>query len=294
MVDGIKIGFMPLGSYLKKSTSEICDHLKAIGYDAVEWNVSAVTASGGICPRKNSESVLSGIFSDTKNSGLEVSEITVQRDMIVMDEKERNDNIKYTIECIETFSSFGAKVFNIFTGPIPWIKNPIVVGTDLSMGEAWNMVFDAVDQLLPVAKKHNAVLALESVWEMLAHDFYTAKFLIDRYQSPNLGINFDPSHDVLAGNLDAGWMIRQWGKEKIAHVHLKDAAGIQKKGNFVFPLLGEGNVDWKAFKGAMKEIGYSGVMSVEFESFTYLDTILGGSMEEAARISMEAIKKLFA
>ena len=287
MVGGFKIGFMPMGSYLSKSTSEICGHLKTLGYDAVEWNVNAV------CPRKNKDSVLSGIFRDTKNSGLEVSEITVQRDMVLLDEKERQDNIKYTVECIETFSSFGVTVFNIFTGPVPWIKNPLVIGTDVNMGEAWNMVFDAVDQLLPVAKKNNAVLALESVWGMLAHDFYTAKFLIDRYQSPNLGINFDPSHDILSGNYDVGWIIRQWGSEKIAHVHLKDAAGIQKKDRFVFPLLGEGNVDWKAFKEAMAGIGYSGVMSVEFESFTYLATILGGSMEDAAQISMDNIKKLF-
>jgi sugar phosphate isomerase/epimerase len=161
------------------------------------------------------------------------------------------------------------------------------------MGEAWGMVFDAFDTILPAAKKHDAVIALEPVFGMLAHDFYTAKFLIDHYQSPNIGLNFDPSHDILSGNYDTGWMIRQWGKETIKHVHLKDAAGIAENDRFIFPLLGEGKINWRSFKEAMREIGYQGVMSVEFESFAYLANILDGSMEEAAGISMDCVKKLF-
>lgn len=286
MVGGFKIGFMPTGSYLKKNVPEICGHLKSLGYDAVEWQADFV------CPRKNKVSALEQIFRDTKNSGLEVSEITIQRNMVSLDDNERLDNLKYTIECIEAFSSFGVKVFNLFTGPQPWLRNPLKIGVDLSMGEAWNMVFDTVDNLLPAAIKSNAVLALEAVWGMLSHDFYTAKFLIDHYKSPHFGINFDPSHDMLSGNYDVGWIIRQWGNS-ISHVHLKDASGIPEKDKFVFPLLGEGNVNWKSFAKAMKDIAYSGVMSVEFESFMYLASILGGSMEEAAGISMENIKKLF-
>ena len=288
MVEGFKIGFLPSGSYQKKTVPEICDSLKAIGYDAVELPV------GMVCPRKNKESAISNVFTDTKNSGLEVSEICVQVDYITANENERQDNVKYTLECIEALSSFGAKIFNIFSGPVPWAKYPFRVGVDIKMGDAWNILFDALDSILPVAKRNNAYLALESVWGMLAHDFYSAKFLIDHYDSPNLGLNFDPSHDILSGNFDIGWIIRQWGREKIKHVHLKDAAGIQDDDRkFVFPLLGEGKIDWRSFKKAMSDIGYSGVMSVEFESMAYLNNILGGNMEEAARISMDCIKKLF-
>ena len=289
MVEGFKIGFLASGSYLRKSAAEICDHLKSLGYDAVEWQI------GTVDPRKKSESELAGIFRDTKNSGLEVSEVTLQRDLVVCNENERRENINYMIECINALSSFGVKVFNLFTGPIPWIKNPVKVGNDISMGEAWKMVFDAFDAILPIAKKNNAVIALESVWGMIAHDFYTSKFLLDHYKSPALGMNFDPSHDILSGNFDTAWIVRQWGRENIKHVHLKDAAGIQDDANkFVFPLLGEGKIDWRSFRDAMRDINYSGVMSVEFESFSYLANILDGSMEEAAGISMACIKKLFA
>ena len=82
-------------------------------------------------------------------------------------------------------------------------------------------------------------------------------------------INLDPSHGILYGNLDIGWVVKQWGS-RIAHVHLKDAIGERPEiGKFIFPLLGEGRVDWYAFFSALEEIDYTGSCSVEFESDTY-------------------------
>jgi sugar phosphate isomerase/epimerase len=115
--------------------------------------------------------------------------------------------------------------------------------------------------------------------------------LIDHYRSPFLGVNYDPSHDILSGHFDVGWMIRQWGIKRIKHIHLKDAAGIQNNGQFIFPLIGEGHVNWASFFEALREIGYQGYSSVEFESFAYLKTILNNDMAAAA--SMSFSKKLF-
>ena len=63
-------------------------------------------------------------------------------------------------------------------------------------------------------------------------------------------------------------------------------------GKFIFPLPGEGLVDWKEFFTALDEIGYDGFCSVEFESFTYYEKILSNDPEAAARISMQAIQSL--
>ena len=106
-----------------------------------------------------------------------------------------------------------------------------------------------------------------------------------------LGVNFDPSHDILYGNLDMGWIIRQWDK-KIKHIHLKDAVGIPEEGKFIFPLLGEGNVNWQEFFKALNEIDYQGFMSVEFESFKYYDRVLKSDSVKAAELSMKSLKCL--
>jgi inosose dehydratase len=103
----------------------------------------------------------------------------------------------------------------------------------------------------------------------------------------------DPSHYQLYGN-DLPWVIGKWGS-RIKHVHLKDVVG--RPGlpmqDFIFPLLGEGSIDWEAFTRALDEVGYDGYLSVEFESFAYYRQVLGGDPARAAELSMEQVRGLF-
>jgi sugar phosphate isomerase/epimerase len=153
------------------------------------------------------------------------------------------------------------------------------------------MLYESFDILVPQAEKCKMNLAVEAVWGMFCHDYYSLRPLIDHYDSDYLGVNLDPSHDVLAGNLDVGWIVKSWGN-KIKHVHLKDAVGIPVLGKFIFPLLGEGNVDWTPFFKALEEIGYDGYLSVEFESFKYYEQILDHDIKKVAELSWGNIKKL--
>ena len=70
------------------------------------------------------------------------------------------------------------------------------------------------------------------------------------------------------------------------------AAGVQVMGRHLFPLLGEGFVDWDAFCKAIEEVGYEGFMSVEFESFRYYEQILDRDIEKTATMSLEQVRKL--
>lgn len=292
-----KIGFKVAEgcSYLEWETEQICQHLKNLGYTAIEWITETLN------PYEMSLEEIKSVIKISNDYGLEVSEIVVQKDLLILDEEKRQANIQYVLKCIEVYAKAGIKVINLFTGPRPWISNPVVVGRDISENRAWDMVFEAYDKLVAAAEEHGIQLAVEGVWGHLCRDFFTTQFLINHYNSPALGVNYDPSHDILHGNMDVAWTIRQWGKDRIKHVHLKDAAGWysndtvgqMKDSRFVFPLLGEGKVDWKAFIKAMDEIGYDGAMVVEFESFDYLNNILDGNMQKAAEISMEHVKKLF-
>jgi sugar phosphate isomerase/epimerase len=102
----------------------------------------------------------------------------------------------------------------------------------------------------------------------------------------------DPSHGNLCRN-DIPWVIRQWNS-RIKHAHLKDSVGLPGRDgvSFIFPLLGEGQVDWKSYFDAMQSIGYEGFYSVEFEAFLYLNKVLKGDMLSAARLSWENINAL--
>lgn len=287
MIKNKKISYIPTGSFNEMPVEKICETLKTIGYDGIEWTQFFAN------PDNHTQKDLQKLVDTTHSFELEISEIVVQQDIVVADKAERQDNIRRVLNCIERYSEVGINTINLFTGPCPWIPDPLVIGKNISMGDAWAMVFEAFDQFVALAEKYRINIAVENVWLMLANDFYSAQYLINHYNSPYLGVNFDPSHDILANNTDTGFIIRQWGKERIKHMHLKDAVGIQKLDRFIFPIIGEGNVDWDAFSKATDDIGYEGYMSVEFEAFNYVKRIFKNDWVKAAQISMDNIKYIF-
>ena len=281
----IRYGFLPSGSLMKWEIEKLCALLSGIGYEGIELLPDfALTDEAG---RKR-------LLSAVEKNGLTISEAVLQRDLVIPEEEGRKAAIQWIVDAIPRVEQLGVGIVNLFTGPEPWKPNPVIVGRDVSQTQAWDWVFEAFDRILPVAEKHHMKIAVENVWGMLAHDLFTHKYLQSRYESPLLGVNLDPSHDVLYGNTDMRFLVNAWGKEKIFHVHLKDAVGVPEGGKFLFPLLGEGNVNWTDFFGELKRIGYDGFASVEFESWNYLSRLAGGRNEEAARVSFDAIKKLTA
>lgn len=288
MLCGKRIAYMPTGSLARMELDALCALLKNIGYDGVEWTQHFAN------PYRTSLKDRKKLLSVPEKHGLSVSEIVVQQDLVVADEAAWRRNIDYVLRCIEAYSEIGITVINLFSGPIPWQTNRLIIGETIQEGKAWELLFRAFDEILPHAERYGVDLAVENVWMMLCHDYISLSYLLNRYDSKHLGVNYDPSHDVLAGHMDVGWVIRQWGKERIKHVHLKDAAGVQGMQQFIFPLLGEGMVDWAAFIAAIEQIGYEGYLSVEFESFAYVDRIWKGDWEQAARNAYQNCIALFA
>ncbi len=93
-------------------------------------------------------------------------------------------------------------------------------------------------------------------------------------RSPNLGINYDPSHFV--------WQMMNYCKpihqfaDKIFHVHFKDIKlypwKLDEVGIMAYPLdymspklPGLGDVDWSQFVCALTDIGYDGYACIEVE-----------------------------
>ena len=281
-----KVGFDTNIICSSMKPDEVLKTLSEIGYKAVEWSLDHLD------PRKKSVEEIKRVVDLTKQYDMEVSEVVVQQDLVVLDENMRKKTTDFVLQCIQTFSEAGITTINLFTGPVPWDESDAPrIGKDITEGKAWDMVYEAFDIFVPQAEKFKMDLAVEGVFCMLCHDYYSLRNLIDHYDSGYLGVNLDPSHDVLAGNLDVGWIVKSWGN-KIKHVHLKDAVGIEVLGKFIFPLLGEGNVDWTSFFKALEEIGYDGYLSVEFESFRYYEQILGSDVKKVAVLSLDNVRKL--
>lgn len=102
--------------------------------------------------------------------------------------------------------------------------------------------------------------------------------------SPNLGINYDPSHFIWQ-MIDYIKPIYEF-KEKIFHVHIKDIKIFHDKldqvGIMAYPLKfmtpklpGLGDIDWRQYISALTDIGYDGPVCVEVE-----DRAFEGSREK--------------
>ena len=157
---------------------------------------------------------------------------------------------------------------------------------------AWDALIGSLEALTKVADAEGVDLALEAVVGQLVCDFGSTMELLARCDHPRMKLTFDPSHYVLAGQ-DVGVAIRRFGP-RIRHVHLKDAVG--RAGafgkDFIFPVLGEGSTDWAVFFAALRDIGYAGVLSVEFESFRFMDLVWHGDPVPAQKLSKQAADAL--
>ena len=286
MLNNKKIAFMASLDFASWQPEKVLQSLSSLGYDGVEWKLSHFN------PRARTKKELEKLAQLTKSYDLEISEIVVQQDIISLDKNLRRDRINLVKECIEAANDIGVHIINLFSGPAPWDPKAPRIPGNISEGKAWEYVLEAYSEFIDLAEKYAVYLAVEAVWGHLCHDYYTTKELMSSFDSEFLGINMDPSPCCLYGN-DIFWVIKKWGK-KIKHVHLKDVAG--KPGfhgkDFIFPLLGEGIVDWKAFFKALDEIEYKGFFSVEFESFNYYRNVLKNDPIKAAEISMEQVRKL--
>jgi len=282
----LKFGFLPREGFEHWKPEDICRQLAEIGYQGVEWSRHHFR------PREMSHAELKSLVTVPADFGMRVSEIFVALDYVVRDEVVRRDHIELTRECIAAAAEIGVHVVNVSPGPQRWVPDHVRIPEEMSEGTAWDMVFDAFDQILPVAEANQVYLAVEGVWGMVAHDYYTTLPLFLKYDSEYLAINMDPSHGSLCRN-DVPWVIQQWG-DRIKHAHLKDSVGLPGHDGqtFIFPLIGEGQVDWTSFFAAMQGIDYAGFFTVEFESFFYYDRVLKGDMLAAAQISWDNIQAL--
>lgn len=100
------------------------------------------------------------------------------------------------------------------------------------------------------------------------------KRLFEIANSPNLGLNYDPSHMVWQ-QMDYILPVHNF-KDRIFHVHLKDAKVDQEKLNEVGILAtpleyhtpklpGRGDIDWANFINELDISGYKGPLVIEFE-----------------------------
>jgi sugar phosphate isomerase/epimerase len=249
-----------LGSY---SDANI-EFVKAEGFTSMELRLD---------PKKLDDNAIAAIKDKLAKAGIWVSSLDVGGNHIDPDPDKREQQNQHTVECIELCGKLGIPAIGGQSGTIK--GQPLAKQVDEIVRVYNERYFKVCEQnkvrILwePYAGGPNIATGPVG-WEALFKAFG---------DSPNVGLQFDPSHLVWQF-MDPVQAARDFAS-KIYDVHLKDTeilwhvlrrTGIQPVDNirwWRFRIPGYGSVDWKGFFTVLEEVGYTGALNIENEDGFY-------------------------
>jgi sugar phosphate isomerase/epimerase len=144
------------------------------------------------------------------------------------------------------------------------------IGTDISREVAAERFAHGLLEVLPVARKHGVILAVEPEPGLFIETSAEYLEFKNRYfkHEPLVKMNCDIGHLFCVGE-DPAESIREM-RQEIAHVHLEDI-GANRVHQHLAP--GKGAIDFAAIFDSLKVIGYDGWVTVEL--YPYETTAAG-------------------
>jgi sugar phosphate isomerase/epimerase len=123
--------------------------------------------------------------------GLQMPALAAYRNLVAADLSAREEHLEHLRNCLELAPALGTWVVATGTGTRSvehdWADHPDNWGK-----EAWRLLEDAIDSLLPAAEASGAVLALEGTWMTVLRTFSQVLDVLERHPSPNLQLVCDP------------------------------------------------------------------------------------------------------
>jgi sugar phosphate isomerase/epimerase len=246
------------------------------GYDAIELNAETLPWAEPHVTPETDQDTRQRISILAQDLGLGISAISAHVSLIDPDPATRADALGFTRGCIDLAVDLGAPVVHGLSGPLaPGVEEP----------EAWEWLTSAVMESADHANSQGVLFAFEAIANHLISRTEELQQLMNRVGDNRLWVNFDPSHFQVMGDDPVTAAQRLAGQT--VHVHLKDAQGVPE--DFTFPPLGEGRIDFDRMVGELRDRGYDGVLSAEYEAQVYgfdlsPDQILADSYAFATRL----------
>jgi sugar phosphate isomerase/epimerase len=216
--------------------------------------------------------------------GVAISGLGYYPNPLTADRQEAETYINHLRNVIKAAALLKLGVVNTFIGRDP----------KLTVDENWPRFLEVWKPLVKFAEDNGVKIGIENCPMFFTRDEWpggknlatTPKIwrrMFDEIGSPNLGLNYDPSHLVWQ-RMDYIAPIREFAKTRFFHAHAKDARldvhKLNEVGLLAYPneyhtpkLPGLGEVDWGAFFAALSGSGYDGAVCVEVEDRAYEGSI---------------------
>ncbi len=206
---------------------------------------------------------------------VEISSLAYYPNPLDPDVQKREGYIAHLYHLIDASAMLGVNMITTFVGRDP--KKNVEENLEL-VKEIW-------PPIVKYAEEKGVKIAIENCPMLFTNDEWPGgqnlmttpanwRKVFEILDSPNFGINYDPSHFVWQ-QIDYIKPIYEF-KDKIFHVHYKDIKVYQDKladvGIMATPLQymspklpGLGDVDWGKYVSALTDIGYDGYTCIEVE-----------------------------
>jgi sugar phosphate isomerase/epimerase len=268
------------------SLDQVLDLASTIGYQTVEvmcWPPSKADRRYAGITHVNvlelDENSVRRIRSKLENTGVSISGLGYYPNCLDHNIEQAEKSCEHLKKVISAAPRLGLTQVNTF------------IGRDhtKSVDENWPRMLETWKPIVELAEKQGVRIGIENCPMMFTADEWPGgknlasspaiwRRLFADLESPNLGLNYDPSHLVFQ-HMDYLAPMRQF-IDRIFHVHAKDVRVDQhllnEHGIFAHPNLyhfpklpGLGDVQWGKFFSVLSDAGYRGAVCVEVEDRAY-------------------------
>ncbi len=245
------------GLEAKRPIAEAMQEARDLGFDAIELCIG----SQGVLTHKTTQAECQQILQTARKIGIEIASVASGESWgcspSANDPAVRAKIIDFTKGALQVTHWLGTDAYLFVPGAVDvfFLPDVEVIPYDI----CYQRAADAVKELLPTAEKMRVTLAIENVWNKFLLSPLEMKSFIDSFKSKQVGAYFDVGNVLLTGYPD------QWIAilvQRIKRVHIKDfKRSVGTIDGFVDLL--EGDVDFKAVKKALADIGYDGYVTAE-------------------------------
>ncbi|MFO7903211.1 MAG: sugar phosphate isomerase/epimerase family protein [Planctomycetota bacterium] len=249
MFEGGLEAWLPVADAMKQA--------KELGFDGIELAV----ASTGVLTHETTESECRDIVAAARDIGVEIVSAASGEPWTCSpssdDPAERQRIIEFTKKALQLTRWLGTDAYLFVPGAVevPFLAN----GPIIPYQRCYERAHDAVSQLVPTAEELGVTIGIENVWNKFLLSPLEFRDFVDSFQSKAVGAYFDAGNTLLTGYPD------DWARilgQRIVRVHVKDfKKSVGTLEGFVDML--EGDLDFEALKGALKEVNYTGWVTAE-------------------------------
>ena len=229
------------GHFKRPTLAESLDAI--LGHDIrhLQFNPGSVNVEGSLSDKLAKAAM---VREETKKRGMTISAVGGPANMVAVDEAQRRQAVDKLKLLISACDPMGTNVIATCTGSRDpdsmWRKHP-----DNETEEAWRVLQDTLEQVLPVAEAAGVVIAFEPEVNNVVTTAHKGRRLIDEMGSPSLKVVMDASNLFGEGDLPRMTQILDDAFDLLGdHIAIAHGKDLDRDGDAGHLAAGTGKLDY--------------------------------------------------